>query len=224
MVRLLTEIQKISIVSKLENGWSIRAIASEYNINKCSVMKVKKRWENERTISRKHGSGRFKRSNEQQDEALINYLQENPFETAVNAVLETNFPASRSTACRRIKNSILKCSSAAKKYKLTEEKNKNGSFLHFLMKKFSSHVMMDIFVFIGLVGKDTIKILHSIQLNPDVFLLIPGHGLVKEEWECIGLLMVILIPLNILRYLKMLYLKYISIKNKTVYYYSYYLI
>ena len=51
------------------------------------------------------------------------YPRENPFQTAVNAISETNFPSSVPTACRSIKlESELKSCSAAKKYKLSEEK------------------------------------------------------------------------------------------------------
>lgn len=123
MVRHLTDIQKLRIVSKIEDGWSIRRLAAEYNVSKTTIMSVKKQWETNQTVSRKVGSGRPRKSNNQEDENLINYLRENPFQTAVNAISETNFPASVPTACRRIKlGSELKSCSAAKKYKLAEEK------------------------------------------------------------------------------------------------------
>ena len=34
---------------------------------------------------------------------MIQYFRENPTKTATDAINETSFPASRSTACRRIK-------------------------------------------------------------------------------------------------------------------------
>lgn len=117
----LTENEKVLILSKLEEGWSIRAVANNYGINKSTVLRVKKRWEQEGSVSRKEGSGRPKISNHVQDEALLNHLRENPFQTARDAVSVTNFPASWSTASRRITKSELKNSASAKKTVLTEE-------------------------------------------------------------------------------------------------------
>lgn len=117
----LTEHEKILILSKIEEGWSIRAVANHYQLNKSTVMSVKKRWEEEGSVKRKDGSGRSRSSNLVQDEALLGYLRRNPFQTAGDAMFMTNFPASRSTASRRIGKSELKNCTSAKKTILTEE-------------------------------------------------------------------------------------------------------
>lgn len=117
----LTEKDKIVILSKLEERWSVRKVANNYGINKSTVMRVKKRWEMEQSVKRKEGSGSRKISTAYQDEAILNYLRENPFETARNALIATNFPASRSTVCRRIKGSDLNNSASARKSILSDE-------------------------------------------------------------------------------------------------------
>jgi transposase len=89
----LSDIDKARVVSHLENG---------------SV-----------SVRRKAGSGRPKASNEQQDEELLNFLRERPMSKAVEAIHQTNFPASRSTACRRIRSSELGHYWAVKKPFLT---------------------------------------------------------------------------------------------------------
>ena len=109
------ENEKVLILAKLEEGWSIRRVATNYGINKSTVTRVKKRWEEEGSVRRKEGSGRRKISTDYQDEAVLNYLRKNPFETARDALIATNFPASRSTVCRRIKSSDMKNSAAARK-------------------------------------------------------------------------------------------------------------
>jgi transposase len=98
--------QKLSgciCVLLLEEGWSIRAAAEAFHLNKSSVLKMKKRWELEGTVQRKAGSGRQKISTDVEDTQLINYLRENPFHTVRDAIVNTNFPGSQPTVCRRVK-------------------------------------------------------------------------------------------------------------------------
>jgi hypothetical protein len=53
---------------------------------------MKKRWELEGTVQRKAGSGRQKISTDVEDTQRIHYLRENPFHTARDAFVNTNFP------------------------------------------------------------------------------------------------------------------------------------
>lgn len=124
----LSECDKVLILSKLEEGWSIRNVARIFNINKSTVLSVKKKWEEDGSVKRKEGSGRPRISNQQQDEFLLDYLRENPFKTAKDAVFHTNFPGSWSTACRRISTSELKNFASAKKQLLSVE-NKQSRVL-----------------------------------------------------------------------------------------------
>lgn len=119
MTRHLTEVMKTRIIVMLEEGWSIRMVAERFNINKSTVFKIKKRWEEEQTVKRKVGSGRKSVSNADDDIALLNHLRENPFASAMHAVADSNFPGSRSTACRRIKKSDIKNHAAARKPSIT---------------------------------------------------------------------------------------------------------
>jgi hypothetical protein len=58
----------------------------------------------------------------------LDNLRENPFNTARQAVFETNFPGSWVTACRCVQNSEIRNSASAKKTILTEE-NKQSRIL-----------------------------------------------------------------------------------------------
>jgi hypothetical protein len=53
---------------------------------------MKKRWELEGTVQRKAGSGHQKISTDVEDTQRIHYLRENPFHTARDAFVNTNFP------------------------------------------------------------------------------------------------------------------------------------
>jgi transposase len=58
MPRHTTPVTRERIITKLEEGWSVRAAAETFHLNKSSVLKMKKRWELEGTVQRKAGSGR----------------------------------------------------------------------------------------------------------------------------------------------------------------------
>lgn len=110
----------MGIISKAEDGWSIRQLALHYNISKNSVFNILKKWRQHGRIDRNPGAGRKKISNLEQDGLLIQTIREHPFYTVVNAVRESNFPGSSRTARRRIKETDLRCRSAAKKILLTQ--------------------------------------------------------------------------------------------------------
>jgi transposase len=120
MPRHTTPVARARIITKLEEGWSIRAAADTFHLNKSSVLKMKKRWELEGTVQREAGSGRQKISTDVEDTQLINYFRENLFHTARDAIVNTNFPGSQPTVCRRVKKSDINNYVAAKKRKLTE--------------------------------------------------------------------------------------------------------
>lgn len=120
MPQHLSTVNKARVVTMLENGWSIRRVAQELNVGKNTILRIKQRWVNEARLTRNVGSGRTKMTTADNDAALINYLRDNPFSTAVAAKEETAFPASHRTALRRIKNSNLRNYSAARKGFLTQ--------------------------------------------------------------------------------------------------------
>jgi hypothetical protein len=93
-----------------------------------TVFKIKKRWEQEGTLRRKVGFGRPKISNNVEDLRLITYLEENPFKTARDSIVNTHFPGSPTTACRRIKNSDIGNYAAAKKMILSEKSKQSRSY------------------------------------------------------------------------------------------------
>ncbi|KAI4456560.1 aldehyde dehydrogenase [Holotrichia oblita] len=56
----LSECDKVLILSKLEEGWSIRNVAGMFNINKATILNVKKKWEENRSVKRKEVSTNMK--------------------------------------------------------------------------------------------------------------------------------------------------------------------
>ena len=98
------------------------------NTSKNTVQNINRRWKIEGTLKRKKPTDRPRISTHEEDDVLIRYLQANPFQVALNAIERTNFPGSRPTACRRIKNSHLKNYVAAKKLVLSN-KHKQGRII-----------------------------------------------------------------------------------------------
>jgi len=121
----LTPEQKAIIYCRLRDGVAIRDIADELGVSKNTVLLAKQKIARHGTILRNAGSGPPKISNEDQDRWLVNYLRDNPFETAVKAKEETNFPGSANTARYRIRNSDIRSRCASNKILLTE-RNKQG--------------------------------------------------------------------------------------------------
>jgi transposase len=89
----LSDIDKARVVSHLENGRPITNLAAEFGVGKSSIYRIKNKWEIERSVRRKAGSGRPKASNEQQDEELLNFLRERPMSNAVEAIHQTKLSA-----------------------------------------------------------------------------------------------------------------------------------
>lgn len=121
MARKLTLVDKVKIITKLEDGYTIRGVAADLQLNKCTILNVKRKWETEGNLNRKRGTGLSRISTPEQDRLLVQYLRENPFKVVRNAIIETHFPGSRQTANRRVKESELRYRVAAKKIKLSEE-------------------------------------------------------------------------------------------------------
>ncbi|KAK9707761.1 hypothetical protein QE152_g27645 [Popillia japonica] len=150
----LSLLQKTQIVTLLEEGWSIRALAQRFEVNKSTILRAKRKWQQERVVQRKNGSGRKRVRTPEDDENLIQFLQErvvqrkngsgrkrvrtpeddenliqflrnNAFESVVTAINRTNFPGHVRTARNRVRqDSDLRNRVAAKKPFLTAD-NKN---------------------------------------------------------------------------------------------------
>jgi transposase len=117
----LTEVQKHVIRQRLGEGITIRAIANELNVSKNTVLLAKQKLQTFGNIVRRPGSGRPKVTTDNEDFEMINFLRLHPFQTAIRARQETNFPASLKTTRRRIKKSELNNKCAAKKNFLTAQ-------------------------------------------------------------------------------------------------------
>ncbi|KAK9688116.1 hypothetical protein QE152_g35776 [Popillia japonica] len=97
----LTNVESAVIISKLEDNWSLRRIAAHMHVSKSCVFKIKTIWQTEqRTEKRARDLERFL-SNEEEDQALIQYVLENPFTTSVNACAETHFPGCSKTVAAK---------------------------------------------------------------------------------------------------------------------------
>jgi hypothetical protein len=70
-------------------------------------------------VGRRPGSGRRRITSAQDDEGIIDIIQNRPFTTAIEAVKQTNFPASVVTARRHLKGAGLPNYSAVQKLILT---------------------------------------------------------------------------------------------------------
>lgn len=119
MPRHLSEADKMRAIVNLENGWSYSAVAQQLNASKSCIGKIKRKWEAERTVKRRHGSGRPRISTPAQDENTIDYLRRHPFDTAVKAKDETDFPGNVRTVLRRIRESEIRNFTAVNKYALS---------------------------------------------------------------------------------------------------------
>ncbi|XP_072400286.1 uncharacterized protein [Diabrotica undecimpunctata] len=117
----LSEIEKAQIITKMEEGWSIRALANLYNRNLKTIFRIKQRWVQQQSLKRKVGSERSKVSTPQQDAALVQFLRDNPFATSKDSRIHTGFPGAQPTVSRRINESELKNRPAAKKPLVTVE-------------------------------------------------------------------------------------------------------
>jgi transposase len=115
----LTELQKHVTRQRLGEGITIRAIANELNVSKNTVLLAKQKLQTFGNIVRRPGSGRPKVTTDNKDFEMINFLRLHPFQTAIRARQETNFPASLKTTRRRIKKSELNNRCAANKIFLT---------------------------------------------------------------------------------------------------------
>lgn len=115
----ITENQKAILITRILDGEAIRTIANELGIDKNTVLLAKKKLQRDGSIRRKQGSGRSRISTEDDDTRLVNFLRENPFDTAVKAKDESRFPGSIITARRRIRKTELRNYCAANKFFLT---------------------------------------------------------------------------------------------------------
>lgn len=128
--------EKTRIITLVEDGWSFQQIGDRFGRAKSTVQTFVEKWRREQTVQRKRGTGiSNKKTSNQEDINLVDYVRENPFETAVTAVQRTGFPASDRTAQRRIVQcSNLKNRAAAPKpfLKATHKEQRIGFALEHL--------------------------------------------------------------------------------------------
>src|SRR3978361_1509899 len=122
----LTISEKAKVIVLLEEGLSERRVADRLQIPKSTVHNVKTKWMETNSLERAVGSGRPRVSTQQQNDNVIAFLQNHPFESAVTAHAQTAFPGSLITARRRIRDgSNLRNRATAQKPFLTQA-NKEG--------------------------------------------------------------------------------------------------
>ncbi|KAL1516353.1 hypothetical protein ABEB36_000272 [Hypothenemus hampei] len=93
----LNYIQRAQIIIYLRDGMPIRNVAQIMNVSKNTELNIKLRWEAEGTIEKRQPPGRPRITTPEEDNALVQYLAQNPFEIARSAIRETNFSGSRPT-------------------------------------------------------------------------------------------------------------------------------
>lgn len=116
---------KARVITKLEDGWSLAAVADHFNIGRATVFRINKRWRQDQSLERKVGSGRPKISTAEEDQALLQELLANPFQNAREARVLSGFPGGKTTTWRRIQDSPLKFRIAANKTSLTPEQRQS---------------------------------------------------------------------------------------------------
>jgi transposase len=78
----LTDKQKYEIIVRHELGYTNKKIAKEMNINKNTVTKWIHKYVKDKNIDRNKGSGRLKKTNNEQDNEIINEIKTNKLLTA----------------------------------------------------------------------------------------------------------------------------------------------
>lgn len=117
----LNDVQRARLVTKIESGIAVSIVAAEFGVTRLTAHRIYTKWQQHGTLARNAGSGRPKVSNDEQDQALLQVLLDDPFENAVTARVASNFPGSSRTARRRIKSiSNLENRAAARKPLLTQ--------------------------------------------------------------------------------------------------------
>ncbi|KAL1490168.1 hypothetical protein ABEB36_012906 [Hypothenemus hampei] len=168
------------------------------------MFKIVKKWREQGTIERARGTGlENKKTTNNEDATLIQHLRAHPFTTATAAAQITNFPASRRTAQRRIRQiSDFRCRVAAIKPFLTQQNKENRmgyamQYLIFDQNFWENVIFTDEKVFqSSRNGKIRDFVLDSMKhiLNKTIavvdFPLMCGPGLVVGVPDCVGELMV----------------------------------
>lgn len=100
----LSIIEKARIICLEEIGWSYGRIADHFRVPRSTVQGIVKKWRYHQTLERSVGSGlNNRKSSNEEDRNLVEYLRQNPFETALSAMHRTGFPTSSRTAQRRVR-------------------------------------------------------------------------------------------------------------------------
>ncbi|KAJ8912046.1 hypothetical protein NQ315_016733 [Exocentrus adspersus] len=136
MPRHLSEAQKVRAIAKLEENWSLSEVARDLSVSKSCIFYVKKRWQEEQRLQRPVRQGVGKVSNNEEDNALVEYIRQNPFQAAVKAREETLFPGSVITARRRLKQSGLKnCAAVSKTFLSNDHKQRRIQFANAFLNR-----------------------------------------------------------------------------------------
>lgn len=72
------------IVAEMEKNRSSYEVAKQFNTSFSNVCKIYKRWKEEKTLSRRSGSGRPRKSTEKQNRILTRMVESDPKKTAVD--------------------------------------------------------------------------------------------------------------------------------------------
>lgn len=120
MYRHISTADRWRAVVALEAGESLQTVANRLGVGKATMHRLKRKWELQQTVERTPGTGRQRATTAAEDNALVNFIREQPFETVVNAREATGFPGAIRTARNRVKDADLKCYRAAQKPFLSE--------------------------------------------------------------------------------------------------------
>ncbi|RWS20436.1 hypothetical protein B4U80_12078 [Leptotrombidium deliense] len=115
----LTLDEKCKIVSMHSAGRKVSEIAAELQRGKQTIRDILNRWSNEESILRKAGTGKKRKTSEEEDTQLTQFAINNPFATNEQIANAANLELSKQSVSRRLKDVKRKRYVAAKKPHLT---------------------------------------------------------------------------------------------------------
>lgn len=80
----IPELIKKLMIEARQNGETLRQIADRFHVGAMSVSRIYQRWCQERTVKRKRGSGRPRKTTKRQDRLLVRMIKTDPFKTATD--------------------------------------------------------------------------------------------------------------------------------------------
>lgn len=103
------------IVNEVQNGVKYREIASKFDISLAGIHKIMKKFKTQKTVERKKGSGKSRKTTPQEDRSIRRIALNNPLISSQSIVSELNLSVSRHTVINRLNEFNIRSSFRLKK-------------------------------------------------------------------------------------------------------------